>query len=217
MPVIITGDIISSSKLALPKRQQQLNELLRGLFTDLRGIWRRKELLRAETIQGDSFQIYLLDDKEAIRAALLIKCFCLSQSKVGSTYRFNCRLSIAIGAVTLLHPSSLAKSGGLAFDYSGRGLKAISRTGSQLVFESIEIAWTQAINMGLALADELLSRCTPAQNQAVLLKLFYPQQTQEWLAGQIGIGRSAYSQRLKQTGWTALEMLLTYYTDTVKS
>ena len=217
MPVVITGDIISSSELALAKRQLQINQLLKELFATLRGVWRRKEHLRAEAVQGDSFQVYLLDNKEAIRAALLIKCFCLSQNKVGGTYRFDCRLSIGVGKVTLLHTNSLAKSGGVVFDYSGRGLKDISRTSAQLVFKAREASWTQSMNMGLALADELLSRCTPAQNQAVLLKLLHPQQTQEWLAGRVGIGRSAYSQRLKQTGWSAIEMLLAYYAETVKA
>lgn len=216
MPVVITGDIISSSKLALPKRQQLLNELLKELFTALRGVWRLKEQMRAETIQGDAFQIYLINQKEAIRAALLIKYFFLSQNKVGGTYRFDCRLSIGIGKTALLHPTSLAKSGGIVFDHSGRGLKEITRSGPQLVFKARELDLTQAINMGLALADELASHYTPAQSRAILLKLTYPQQTQEWLAGRVGIGRSAYSQRLKQTGWPALEMFLGYYEQAVK-
>ena len=216
MPVIITGDIISSSKLVLTKRQQLLNQLFKEMFTTLRAVWRRKELLRAETVQGDAFQVYLLDNSDAVRAALLIKCFCLAQSKIGDYYRFDCRLSIGLGKVTLLHSESLAKSGGIAFDYSGRGLKEISRTGSQLVLKARDVNWVSAVNMGLALADELLSHCTPAQSQAVLLKLSYPTQTQDWLAGRVPIGRSAYSQRLKQAGWSALETLLAYYSEIVK-
>lgn len=111
----------------------------------------------------------------------------------------------------------MAKSGGVVFDYSGRGLKEFSRAGSQMLFKAREVHWVQAINMGLALSDELLRRCTPAQSQAVFLKLTYPQQTQEWLAGRVGISRSAYSQRLKQTGWSALELLPAYYNETVKA
>ena len=217
MSVVITGDIISSSKLVLEERQKYLNQSLKQLFTALRSVWRRKEQMRAEVIQGDSFQVYLSNNQDAIRAALLIKCFCLSQNKVGESYRLDCRLSIGLGKVTLLHPDSLAKSGGVVFDYSGRGLKEISRTSSQLVFNARDASWAQAVNMGLALTDELLRRCTPAQNQAALLKLTHPQQTQDWLAGRVGISRSAYSQRLKQTGWSALELLLAYYTETVKT
>jgi hypothetical protein len=125
-------------------------------------------------------------------------------------------LSIGLGKVSLLHADSLAKSGGPVFDYSGRGLKDISRSGSQLIFKASTTTLTRAINMGLALTDELLSRCTPAQSHAILLKLTYPQQNQEWLAGRVGISRSAYSQRLKQAGWAAVETLLEYYNETVK-
>ena len=194
-----------------------LNELLANLFLALRKVWRHRTQLRTETIQGDAFQVYLPDNKEALRAALLIKCFCLAQDKVEGNYRFDCRLSIAVADITLLHPESLAKSGGLVFDYSGRGLKEISRIGPQLVFESKDAAWTRAINMGLALAEALLRHNTPAQSQAAFLKLSHPAQTQDWLAEQAGIGRSAYSQRLKQADWAALGSLLDYYVQTVKS
>lgn len=217
MAVIITGDIINSSKLLSSQRQQLLNQIIEASFAALRKVWQQSALLRAEAIQGDAFQIYLSDNRAAMRAALFIKCFYLSQKKVDSSYRFDCRLSIAIGNVSFLHPNSLAKSGGLVFDYSGRGLKEISRTGPQLVFESTEVAWTRAVNMGLALVDEILGRSTPAQSEALLYKLSYPQQTQEWLAEQIGIGRSAYSQRLKQAGWTVLEAFLDYYDETLNS
>lgn len=216
MSVVITGDIISSSKLALARRQQLLNELFDKLFLALRSVWRDRSHLRTETIQGDSFQVYLLDNKEALRAAFLIKCFCLAQDKMEGNYRLDCRLSIAIGDVTLLHSESLAKSGGLVFDYSGRGLKEISRTGPQLVFESTEVAWTQTINMGLTLAGALVRHNTSAQSQATFLKLAHPEQTQDWLAEQAGIGRSAYSQRLKQANWTAINSLLDYYAKTVR-
>ena len=216
MSVVITGDIIGSSKLALAGRQQVLNELFDKLFLALRSVWRDRRHLRTEAIQGDSFQVYLLDDKEALRAAFLIKCFCLAQDKMEGTYRLDCRLSIAVGDVTLLHPESLAKSGGLVFDYSGRGLKEVSRTGPQLVFEATEVAWARAVSMGLALAEALIRHNTPAQSQAVFLKLAHPAQAQDWLAEQAGIGRSAYSQRLKQANWTALESLLDYYVQTVK-
>lgn len=215
MPVVITGDIIGSSKLPQEQRQQRLNKLLEGLFAAIQTIWPQGGSAKAEIIQGDSFQLYFPNDEEAIRAALLIKCFCLSQEKVSRTYRINCRLSIAVGIVSFLHPDSLAKSGGPVFDYSGRGLKQISRTNPQLVFESTETTWAKAVNMGVALADELIDRCTPSQSQALFWKLAYPQQNQEWLARQLGIGRSAYSQRLKQAGWAALDILLRYYSDTI--
>ena len=214
MPVVITGDIISSSKLPLIHRQQRINDLFKGLFSTLRGVWGQSQQLRFEAIQGDAFQVYLPDDKDALRAALLLKCYCLAQDKIDEMYRFDCRLSIAVGPVSLLHPVLLAKSGGLVFDSSGRGLKGISPTSSQLVFASTEATWTLAINMGLALADEIIGRYTPAQSQAVLLKIMYPQQLQEWLANQLSISRSAYSQRLKQAGWIALETLLSFYAAT---
>ena len=217
MAAVITGDIIESSRLALAERQQQLNDLLELLFIALRELWPSEQQLRAESIQGDAFQIYLADENEALRAAILIKCFCLSQSKIGGMYRFDCRLSIGIGAVALLHPHSLAKSGGTVFDYSGRGLKEISYSGSQLVFKADSTAWSQAINMGLALADELLSRYTPAQSQAVFLKVAHPQYIQETLAELISIGRSAYSQRLKQAGWHAIATLFDYYAEAIKT
>ncbi len=215
MPAVLTGDIISSSKLPAAQRQQQLNLVLQGLFSTLRSVWRRKEQLRAESVQGDAFQVYLLEQQEALRVGLLIKCFCLAQHKV-SDYRFDCRLSIGIGSVRLLHPQTLAQSGGTAFDYSGRGLKAISRTGSQMCFYAQKAVWNQPMNMGLALADELMSHWTPAQSQAVLLKLQYPTQTQDWLAGRVGIGRSAYSQRLNQAGWSAIEKMLEYAAALIK-
>lgn len=217
MAAVITGDIIGSSKLALEGRQQRINQLLQALFAALAETWGQKTNIRTEVVQGDAFQVYLADDREAIRATLFIKCFCLSQDKVGSNYRFDCRLSTATGSVSYLHPEALAKSGGLAFDYSGRGLKDISRTNPQLVFASSASPWASAMSMGLAFADELLSHGTPAQNRAVLLKLSFLYQTQDWLATQLGIGRSAYSQRLKQAGWPALEGLLNYYDETLKA
>ncbi len=217
MAVVITGDVISSSRLALTKRQLLLNQLLKESFAVLRNVWRLKTQMRAEIIQGDAFQVYVLDNAEAIRAAFLIKCFWLSQDKVGNNYRFDCRLSIGIGAVALLDADSLAKSGGDVFTYSGRGLKEISRTGPQLRFKAPNADWSAAINVALALADELLGRYTPAQAQALLLKLIYPRETQAKLAKRLEISRSAYSQRLGQAGWPAVEALLTYYSKTTES
>ena len=217
MAVVITGDIIGSSRLALEQRQQTLNQLIEKLFAALRNTLPQEPSLETEIIQGDSFQLYLSTNEEAVRAALLIRCFFLSQSKVSDTYRINCRLSIAVGNASFLYPNSLAKSGGPVFDYSGRGLKRISRTGSQLVFESSQLTWTKAISMGLALVDEITTRCTPLQSQALFLKLASPDRNQEWLAERAGIGRSAYSQRLKQAGWAALEIFLDYYTETVRN
>lgn len=215
MAVIITGDIIGSSQLAAAQRQERLNALLIELFSTLKSVWRQQDMLRTEFVQGDAFQVYLKADAEGMRAALLIKSFFLAQDKVSTGYRFDCRLSIGVEAISLLHPDSLAQSGGLAFDYSGRGLKNITRTGPQFWFKSGNSALNKAMAMGLALIDEIIRRWTPLQSQAIVLSLTYPAQTNEWLAGRIGITRSAYSQRLRQAGWSAIQQLLEYYLSTV--
>lgn len=221
MPTVITGDIISSSKLPAGQRQQLLNSLSKKLFAALRLAWRRKEAMRVESIQGDAFQIYLADGRDGLRAALLVKSFCRAQEKViisgSSDYRFDCRLSIGTGSVRLLHPTTLAQSGGPAFEFSGRGLSAMPKAGPQLVFRASAASLNEVIMVALTLTAELSKHWTVAQSEAVQLKLTYPEQTQDWLAGRLAIGRSAYTQRLNQAGWPGLQQFLALFNSKVAS
>ena len=211
MAIVITGDIIGSSKLVESARQQTLNELIRGIFGTLKQLWPGAEDLRTEAVQGDAFQVFVRHDADGLRAAFVIKSFCLAQPKLSASYRIDCRLSIGLGATTLLHPDTLAASGGEAFEYSGRGLKSIVPEGPQIIFKAPGDGFTEAIMMGLALADALIRHWTAAQSQAVLLRLIYTQKNDEWLGSQIGISRSAYWQRMRQINWPSFEALLLYY------
>lgn len=183
----------------------------------MRIAWKRTAALRTEPLQGDAFQIYLTDAQDGLRAALLARCYYRAQEQPTAKYQLDCRLSIGAGSVTLLHPTSLAKSGGTAFEYSGRGLKAITRHGPQLLFASRAPSQARTLNVMLSLADELIQNWTTAQSQAVLQRLIYLDKNQEWLAGWLSIGRSAYNQRLRKAGWPALEELLSYYQEIISS
>jgi len=211
MAVVITGDLIESSKLAIDQRQQRINLLFEQLVTCLRQRWKNDSQLRGEIVQGDAFQIYTANDKDALRLAFIIRCFYRSQNAKQAKYRYDCRLSVAIGEIQSLDNSALAKSGGFVFELSGRAIKHISKTGPQIVFKSGQSAQEAAINMGLSLAELSIKGWRASQSKAILMKLVHSDTNQEWMAEHLGVSASAFSQRLNQAGWKAIETFLTYY------
>lgn len=213
MPVILTGDIVNSSRFPASIRQERLNVLLDSLFNVLKLRWPQQ--VRAEMVQGDAFQIFLAEQAEGLHLLLAVKSFFLSQDQEHE-HRLDCRLSLGLGEVDFLHTTSLAKSGGEAFEYSGRGLKSLPADGSRMTFQSSDAEFSQTLIVMLALTEEITKRWTVAQSEAIVLRLLNPADTQEQLAQVLGISRPAFSQRLGQTGWPALEKLLGHYSAMVK-
>ncbi len=127
---IITGDIVSSRKIA-PKIREELYNALDSFVNSLKP----QRISAYERFRGDSIQCTATEGKTALRTACLIRCFVLAyvpeskrkktNSKGYSYAQFDIRLAIGMGSIDFVHETELSRSDGEAFEKSGSALDSL--------------------------------------------------------------------------------------------
>ncbi|WP_026475111.1 LuxR C-terminal-related transcriptional regulator [Alkaliflexus imshenetskii] len=224
MKATISGDIIASTALstkgraALEKRLKKLIQLLKKEF----GIY-------ARVIKGDYLECYIPDPEEALRVALIIKCFIKShpidvKSKKREIALFRMhgiRLAIGLGPITRFNPRK-GIIDGEAIYLSGRLISRQSNPhGERMVIKStlfIDATIRPVVDEFepvLALLDVLLAKCTARQCEVLTLKL--TGLNEETIASQLKITQATVNQHSRSAGWNAIEKTVNRFNQAIKN
>lgn len=199
---ILTGDLVSSTKLPASQRSASLVNLLQGAL----------ETTPFELSQGDSFQLRAAA-VDGLSIALRLRSHLRSISRPDG-YRPDARVSIGLGTVEFTG-ASLSESAGPAFEFSGRGLVGSKRQPALLQITSPDIKFNMACNTALTLAESIIQRWTVTQ--ALVIEATLAGLNQQQIADSRGVKQPAVQQQLQAAGWPGINSLLTYYSTNVKS
>lgn len=202
---VITADLIGSSEYT-EADWITMNAKIRR-FLDR---WNTDEDTLYIAYRGDSIQGLLQDASQAMRHAIYLKAFIKSTELSGSkrAAMADVRVSIGLGEVNY-RGESIMESNGEAFQNSGRSLDRITRTGETIAFTTSSESQNQEWDVIMSLVDEVMSRWTIASSE-VIWRILDERDDNE-IATDLGISRSAVSQRKKQAGWDAIQKTLKHY------
>ena len=162
---VLTGDLVSSSRLTSNQSQQAM-ELLRTSAVLFERCFSGTVYGNMDTFRHDSWQLLLNKPEQAFRTALFLRSALKMESD--ATTKFDTRISIGIGTVEYIAPERISDSRGSAFTLSGRGIDTMKSSSLALSIdlENIE-PWNDLINAVIPLIDCIATDWTPTESRAV--------------------------------------------------
>jgi len=201
--IVITGDIIASSKLSTAARkrlQNKIDSFIKKIIASLPDF-------KAEQFRGDSVQCTLTKNKSvALRTAVSLYCYLAPED-------FKIRQSIGIGEISY-SGSNIVTSDGTAFRISGENIDGLKKRNELISVASDEVSFNEEWKAHSASLNYLLERLSNAQAEALYLQL--QNVRQEEIAKALGISQPSVHQRLQAAGWAVLNPMLQRF-ETVNS
>lgn len=202
---VITADLVGSSEYTNGD-WFTMNNRVRNFLEH----WNTTEYTEYFAYRGDSLQGLLRDISQALKHAIYLKAFIKSVELQGSkrASMADIRISIGIGEINY-RGKSIMESNGQAFHNSGRTLDHITKTGQTLALTTPSEELNKEWDVIMTLLDELMERWTIASSEVIWRIIDGAEDVA--IANELGISRSAVSQRKKQAGWDAISKTLNYY------
>lgn len=180
---VITGDIVNSSDIDQREWMPIMHKIQR--------------LHNAELYRGDSFQLRCANIQNCVFQALQVK------ATVKTCRNLDVRMSIGIGS-EVYKSDSVAESGGLAYERSGKSLDNLSdHKDGLLKLTSGDTSFNQEMNIILALISVITTRWKPSQALAMQQLLLNGREgsasiTQKELAKQLNLKANTISIQFSQ-------------------
>ncbi|MBW2960592.1 transcriptional regulator [Mesonia aestuariivivens] len=187
---IITGDIINSQSIKLPKAYlAQIRATLQVLG---------EEQTDWEIFRGDSFQIEIKDPLDAFWKCVYIKA-CLKTHK-----DLDARMAIGIGEKTY-SAKNISEANGSAFIRSGDVFEKLKREKSNLLINTAKSSLDFELNVYFQLTLLAMDHWTTNSAEIVKLSIENPEMNQQQLGELIGIKQNTVSERQKRAALSQLE------------
>ena len=226
----LSADIIASSVLD-SQEIDLLSERIHWLFEQINEsqIKHGKEKIFSRLVSGDLIELLVMDPRDALKIALIIKngikSFPIAENKGKSNsnkYRklfrtYGVRIAIGIGEMTtdliekdILSGDAIIRSGRLIAEQktSNKERVVIKNT---LFFDSPIKTQTDLFPVLLSLLDELLNKTTTKQSQILLLKLLGYSEAE--IARELGIKQATVNKQSRAAGWNSIEQAVRYYSN----
>lgn len=193
--VIITGDIIASSKFTPVKRKKLQNRLnafikrINGSYPDF----------KAEQFRGDSLQsVFTKNKTAALRITLSLYCFLAAEG-------FKIRQAVGVGEISF-KSGNVITSDGTAFRLSGENIDELKKRNELISIASADTLFNEEWKVHSATLNFLLEHLSSAQAEALYLQM---QNTkQENIAKALHISQPSVHQRLQAAGWIVINKIL---------
>lgn len=199
--VVLTGDVIRSSRLAPGQLDEVMAALARGAAA--MSAWPDARPARFTRSRGDSWQCLAPGPALGLRAALFLRAHVRALRFDADT-----RISVGRGPGALPAADDLAAAFGPAFELSGRGLDAMGRVPQFAVAWAEPPAGAALIGAIFVLADEVSRLWTPRQAEVLVETLAPGDAAQRELADRHGVTQQAIAKRLSSSGDWALQRAL---------
>lgn len=195
MEVVITGDIIGSTKISPENWLPTLKAAL--------GYW-GNEPTDWELYRGDSFQLRISNPMQAIAAAVYIK------AAIKTVSELDVRLGIGLGEIDYT-AKKITESNGTAFIHSGEVFEQLSKMNQEMAIKSPWHQFDQEMNLMLKLALIPMNQWTVSAAVAVWEVLKKPHLTQKELGAKLGITQHAVSARLSRAHMEVIQEWMAYF------
>jgi len=211
--VVITGDVVGSSKI-IEEQREQLMFSLKSAFETVNTIV--PDIVHApfEIYRGDSFQGVLSGPEKALHAAIVIRA---GLRHLFGTKRLrhaiDARMSVGIGTIDYLPGNRALEGDGEAYRRSGPNLDRM-RGYRRLLFRTPWPEIDAELDAACALLDVIVERWSAEQAQAILGQL--EGLTQAQTAKELGISQPAVLSRLKTAGSWAIDELCSRFETMIK-
>jgi len=192
---VITGDIINS-------RKTQNATWLKVLKKEL-AKWGESPK-QWEIYRGDSFQVEIKSNEDALAAAIQIKAAMKSLKGV------DVRMAIGIGDKAF-STKSITESNGSAFVYSGELVEELKKLKLNLSIRSANTDFNKEMNLYLKLALITMDSWTTNAAETMHVALQHPDKSQEALGKLLGLKQNAISNRLKRACYYEIVELMEMY------
>ncbi len=210
LAVVITGDIVHSSRLETQHRKH-LYEVMKNVATEVYEFFHEAIPLEPDIFSGDSWQILVSRPEKALDVALFYRAGIRAGME---PLRVDTRVSIGLGNIEFLPEERVSQGDGEAYRLSGRALEEI-KGHQRMVFvfpERLDCTLLRAIKTIVYLCDTVVMRWTPRQSLAVkgaIKGLSQEEIATSWPGG--GISQQAVAQHLSRAGWYGLEKGLSFF------
>lgn len=209
---VLTADVVDSTSLGPDDRQVVITRL--KAFIEH---FSQSGVTSYILYRGDSLQGVLQDPWKALRQAIYLKAYIQAYQQDRSDKRSpatDIRISIGIGSIDYMGETML-DSDGEAFRLSGRALDTMKKKGRTLMLTTDSTATNALWDVLLSLLEEVIGKWSISSAEVVwrLLAGMDDRRIQQ----DLGISRSAVSQRKKHAGWDAINKTVTYYEQQYKS
>ena len=214
MFAVITADLLNSTKYSA----ELLTEVLDIINAEIEGIEIEYKNSKFELYRGDSIQ-GVLEPVFSFRSALRIKTAVnklRSQEAIHSnSYRIEAdlRISIGIGKIGFKR-DSIMESNGEAFQFSGRTLDEMKKTGRKMTLTTGINEINNEFDNAFLLFDTITDKWSSASAEVIYYLLKEMKETE--IADTLGISQSAVNQRKKAAGWDAILSLMERYEQVMK-
>ncbi|WP_405198778.1 hypothetical protein [Christiangramia sp. LLG6405-1] len=214
MFAVITADLLNSTKYSA----ELLTEVLDIINAEIEGIEIEYKNSKFELYRGDSIQ-GVIEPVSSFRSALRIKTAVnklRSQEAIDSnSYRIEADLRISIGIGTIeFKRESILESNGEAFQFSGRTLDEMKKTGRKMTLKTGIEEINNEFDNAFLLFDTITDKWSSASAEVIYYLLKEMKETE--IAETLGISQSAVNQRKKAAGWDAILSLMERYEQVMK-
>lgn len=182
---VLTGDFVKSRSIAGEQYDTVLYQLEQLLVSQAEASGCSYNFYR-----GDAFQILLPQPQQAVKLTLYIRLTLLSLAR-------DCKISIGLGEVTNLR-QDVKSASGPAFTLSGNGLDQLAG-GQRLAIHCQQPLLQDVLAVPLQMADNMLSKLTARQAEALLLYFLTPGSSHENIAVKLGTSRANVTKLLNNT------------------
>ena len=202
---VLTADVVGSRHIPAKVLEARMAAIARMLEAQ---VGQGEKLF--EFYRGDSFQA-IIGAEDALKVALLWRA---ALKATEGPYTWDIRIAIGLGEISHLG-TSLAVSGGTAFQYSGTLLDQMKQDDdARIRFHTDDESWTAALHTECLLAEGLISRWTATGAETVFNLLYYGD-TQDALATRMGVSQPAIHERLQAANWAAIRHWEQFYRQTI--
>ncbi len=206
---VLTGDIIGSRKV------YNINELidaLKHVFADIKV--NTSIVFDAEIYRGDSFQVVILNPKDALLFAMLVRVGLKAKTIVKSRSTsipidklWDARIAIGIGQAIV--KSKIIESNGEAFQLSGLEFDKLKKERDKLNILTVWKNQNTAFNIIVKLLDITIDKWTKLTSE-VVYEYLLKNKTQSELAKQLNISQPAIHKRLSIANINVIENSINY-------
>lgn len=206
---VLTGDIVGSRKV---NNIEDLMGVLKRVFADI-----KKDtsiVFEAEIYRGDSFQIVILNPKDALLFAVLVRVGLKAKTIVKPNsnsipiYKlWDARIAIGIGEAVI--KSKIIESNGEAFQLSGLEFDKLEKERGKLNILTVWKDENTTFNIIVKLLSIIIDKWTKLTSE-VVYEYLLKNKTQSEMAKQLGISQPAIHKRLSIANMDVIENSINY-------
>jgi hypothetical protein len=203
---VITGDIVSFSKLPAEHRQRLSGIMKRGSET-VRKAFKGSVPLEADVFRGDSWQLLVSDAAVSLRIALFLRAYLRAAMGTG---KFDTRMAIGVGTIDFVPDDRVSKGDGQAYRHSGNALEQMAR-GSNMCFRFPGQEIEESLDVLVHLMDVLAMNWSDKQALAITGALQGLKQEKIGSLWKPPITQQSVNRHLQRAGWFAIEKAIGFF------